>query len=245
MPAVAVIDEEEAVCDQAGNCFRRAGFAVRSAITADAGIAMLQRERFDLVLVDVCLRDASGTLVAQIAANFNRPVLLTTMHADAASRLRRFDFPHLLKPFDFAQLSRESVRVIAENRQTTLRVILNLERMRRNLADLEAATADARRLIAVSQALLASCTPAGGRPALDEKSHREERSDVAISRYFPVRGGHSPPVTGAPSNNPNPFDLVRLADRKIASGATEQAEELINAAYEAYDQCGSWVVPRS
>jgi CheY-like chemotaxis protein len=217
VPAVAVIDEEDAVCDQAGDCFCRAGFVVHSAMTADAGVARLKRGRFDLVLVDVFLRDASGTLVAQIAANMNTPVLLTTGRADAASRLRQFDFPHLLKPFDFAQLSKESVRVMLENRQTILQLILNLERLRRSLADLEAATADARRLIAVSQAILA-------RPA------------------------HSPLVTGAPApaaEGFNPFGLIRLADRKIAGGRIEQAEKLIDAAYDAYDQCSFWFRPGS
>jgi DNA-binding response OmpR family regulator len=217
VPAVAVIDEDAAVCDQARDCFRRAGFAVRSAMTADAGVTMLQRGRFDLILVDVFLRDASGTLVAQIAANMNTPVLLTTGRADAASRLRQFDFPHLLKPFDFAQLSREAVRVMAENRQTVLQVILNLERLRHNLADLEAATMHAKRMIAVSQAILARRT-------------------------------HSPLVTGAPppaADDFNPFGLIRLADRKLAGGRIEQAEKLIDAAYDAYDQCSFWFRPGS
>ncbi len=217
MSAVAIIDEEQAVCDQAGDCFRRAGFAVHSAMTAEAGAAMLLRERFDLVLVDVLLRDASGTLVAQIAANMNTPVLLTTGHADAASRLREFDFPHLLKPFDMAQLSRETVRVMVENRQTILHVILNLERLRRSLADLEAATADAKRLIARSRAILA-------------------------------KAGHSPLVTGAPdpaAGNFYPYWLVRHADREIEVGRTDEAEKLIEAAFDAYDQCSFGLSPGS
>jgi DNA-binding response OmpR family regulator len=114
MSAVAIIDEAAAVCDQVGDCFRRAGFAVHSAITADAGPAMLLRERFDMVPVDVFLGDASDTLVARIAANMNTPVLLTTGHADAASQLQKVGFPRLLKPFDIDQLSRETMRVMVE-----------------------------------------------------------------------------------------------------------------------------------
>ncbi len=206
MPAVAVIDKEDVVCDQAGDCFRRTGFTVRSANTADAGIALLQQERFDLVVVDVLLRDASGTLVAQVAATTNAAVLLTTGHEDAASRLRQFDFPHLLKPFDLDQLSREAERVMGMNRQVILRVILNLERIRRGIADLSAATAEAKRLIAESRAILA----------------RTAQSTPVIEAS---EDGHS-----------NPFGLIRLADRKIAFGRIEQAEKLIDAGYNAYDQ---------
>jgi hypothetical protein len=43
MPAVAIIGEEAAIGDQAGICFRCAGFAVHSAMTAEAGAAMLLR----------------------------------------------------------------------------------------------------------------------------------------------------------------------------------------------------------
>ena len=166
MPTVAVIDEEEAVCNQASDCFRQAGFAVHSAMTASEGAAMLLRNRFDLVLVDVFLRDASGTLIAQLAANTNSRVLLTTGHADAASRFRRFDVPYLLKPFDLEELSRESMRVMAENRQIVLQVILNLERLRRGLADLEVLTADAHRLIATSRVILGR---AGRSPVIGSK----------------------------------------------------------------------------
>ena len=161
MPAVAVIDEDEAVCCQAKDCFRLAGFAVHSARTASDGAAMLRRKRFDLVLVDVFLREASGTLIAQLAANTNTRVLLTTNHAAAASRFRNFDVPHLLKPFDLQELSREATRVMAENRQVMLRVILDLERLRRGLADLEVLTEDAKRLVAVSQAILCANEPFG------------------------------------------------------------------------------------
>jgi DNA-binding NtrC family response regulator len=208
VPAVAIIDEDAAICDRAGICFRSAGFAVHSAITADAGAAMLLRQRFDLAVVDVFLRDTSGTMVAQIAANMNTPVLLTTGHADAALRLRQFDFPHLLKPFDLSGLSRETVRVMADNRQAILHSILGLERLRRNLADLEAATADARRLIGQSRAILARTGPS------------------------PLVTGAPASATG----DFHPFSLIQRATWEIEAGQTERAEKLIEAAYNDYDQ---------
>ena len=217
MPAVAVIDEDEAVCCQAKDCFRLAGFAVHSARTASDGAAMLRRKRFDLVLVDVFLREASGTLIAQLAANTNTRVLLTTNHAAAASRFRNFDVPHLLKPFDLQELSREATRVMAENRQVMLRVILNLERLRRGLADLEVLTEDAKRLVAVSQAILA----------------RTSHSALVTG----------PPATVA--GNVNPFDVVQRADQKIAAGRIGGATRLIDEAYDAYDQNVSWFRPGS
>jgi DNA-binding NtrC family response regulator len=207
VPAVAIIDEEAAICEQAGLCYR-AGFTVYTAMTADAGAAILLRQRFDLAVVDVFLRDAAGTMVAQVAANMNTPVLATTGHADAASRLRQFDFPHLLKPFDMPALSRETVRVMVENRRAILHSILGLERLRRNLADLEAATADAQRLIGQSRAILSRTGP----------SPQVTGAPAATAGDF------------------HPFSLIRRAAQEIGVGQTARAEKLIEAAYDDYDQ---------
>jgi hypothetical protein len=66
---------------------------------------------------------------------------------------------------------------------------------------------------------------------------------IAVSQAALARTAHSPLVTGAPApaaDDFNPFGLIRLADRKIAGGRIEQAETLIDAAYDAYDQCSFW-----
>jgi hypothetical protein len=68
--------------------------SIRAAITR-----LLTGECFDLAIIEMVLRDASGIALAAIAANENTPVLLITDRPKVTARLKQYDlvdFPCLL-----------------------------------------------------------------------------------------------------------------------------------------------------
>jgi DNA-binding NtrC family response regulator len=154
MPIVAIIDDEPMICDLVADCLRRTGSEVHSATSAEAGVALLASRYFDLALVDVRLQDSSGILVAEIAANHNTPVVLVTGHADTALRLRQFDFPHMLKPFNLTQLTDTVAAVMADRHRNIQRLTDGLARMHANLAGLEMATVKFGPLVARTRRVL-------------------------------------------------------------------------------------------
>lgn len=151
MPVVAVIDDEPMICDLVEDCLRDGGAEVYSAPSAEAGVTLLASRYFDLALIDVLLQDTSGILVAEIAANRNTPVVLITGHDDTAMRLRQFDFPHLVKPFNLAQLSEAVAAVMADRHRNIRRLTDGLARMHANLAGLDVDIMKAGDLIAKAQ----------------------------------------------------------------------------------------------
>jgi DNA-binding NtrC family response regulator len=155
MPVVAVIDDEPMICDLVEDCLRHTGSEVYSAPSAQAGVTLLASRYFDLALIDVLLQDTSGILLAEIAANQNTPVVLITGHADTALRLKQFDFPHILKPFNVAQLNEAVAQVIADRHGNIQRLTDGLARMHANLAGLDMETANTGGLIAKPRAILA------------------------------------------------------------------------------------------
>jgi DNA-binding response OmpR family regulator len=151
MPVVAVIDDEPLVCELVDLVLHRAGSDVHTATTAAAGAALLTSRYFDLALIDVLLHDTSGIRLAEIAANQNTPVLLMTGRTDTAQRLRQFDFPHLMKPFDGRLLSQAAAEVMAHRHRNIRRLTDGLARLHANLAGLNVEIANSRPLIATSR----------------------------------------------------------------------------------------------
>ncbi len=150
MSVVAVIDNEPMICNLVDEVLRDSGSEVFGANTAEAGLALLNSRYFDLALIDVLLRDTSGILLAKIAARRNTPVLLMTGHADTAQRLRQFDFPHLLKPFDARGLTEATAQVMADRHENIQRLTDGLARMHAKLAGLGVGTATPGRLMTQS-----------------------------------------------------------------------------------------------
>ncbi len=113
--AILVIDDETNIRRTLALVLEGEGFEVVGAPSAEDGLALLARRRFDAVMLDVCLpgMDGLAALEAILADDADLPVVMISGHAsirDAvrATRLGAFDF--LEKP-----LSRERVLVSLRN----------------------------------------------------------------------------------------------------------------------------------
>jgi DNA-binding NtrC family response regulator len=78
--------------------------------------------RFDLALIDAALPGISGIKLAELAANENISVLLTSGQPEACETLDRFHFPHLRKPFDLDILIAEAADILRDRGENIRRV---------------------------------------------------------------------------------------------------------------------------
>src|SRR5262245_32423711 len=121
MPALLVIDDEPAIQHAFRRAFRDGPVAVRAAGTAAEGLEQLERERPDVVVLDVHLPDATGLEA------FHRlhalepciPVILITGHGTtdlAIEAIKEGAYEYLVKPLELPALRELIERALRSSR---------------------------------------------------------------------------------------------------------------------------------
>jgi two-component system, OmpR family, response regulator len=107
---VLIIDDEPAICKALSIGLGRAGFHVRTALTGDEGIAVLKKESFDVLVLDLRVHDMRGDVIFELARaeqpHLTRSTLFVTGDiSERADRLiRACGCPLLRKPFELRDL---------------------------------------------------------------------------------------------------------------------------------------------
>jgi len=130
---VLVVEDNPEVADVTISMLRELGYEVAAARDADAALEMLDGRKLDLVLSDIVMPGAiDGAALAQEIRRRHPelPVLLVTGYAEAVDKLGG-EFAVLRKPFDLAELSRVTARLIAEARQPPTSNLVRLRDVRR------------------------------------------------------------------------------------------------------------------
>ena len=109
MPAnLLLIEDDGALAAMVAEYLGRAGFRVEQAGTAVEGLARVQREAFDAVVLDVMLPDGDGFDVCRtIRQHSTIPILMLTARGDAADRIVGLELgadDYLPKPFEPREL---------------------------------------------------------------------------------------------------------------------------------------------
>jgi CheY-like chemotaxis protein len=94
------------------------GALITQAMNGTLGAEALEKERFDLAVLDVFLPDISGFELAETAANRSIPVLLATGDATVEAKLREHGYPYLANSMIFNDLPYRAARIMtnpAEN----------------------------------------------------------------------------------------------------------------------------------
>ena len=153
MPRILVVEDDTLICQMVADCVREALAAdVYCALTGTDGARLIMGYKFDLAVIDVLLPGVSGIALAELAANENIPVLLTSGHPMLQRELARFDFPTLPKPFDLDVLVQKASSIINDTKATIRRVKTSAADMRRHLDALEVALEESCRLVAEAKA---------------------------------------------------------------------------------------------
>jgi DNA-binding response OmpR family regulator len=118
MPHVLVVDDAPEICEALCTAFNlRGGWHATSARTPDDAVAMIERDRPDVAIVEAALRQRSGMLLAEEIVNRGVPVLLMSGEPDTLRRLERVRCAHLQKPFHLEELIAETRALLAESQE--------------------------------------------------------------------------------------------------------------------------------
>ena len=135
-PHIAVIDDEEDLCELIALRLEHHGFRVSTEQTCRGGLEILEREVVDAMLLDLRLENESGLDLLDAVQNrsLELPVIILTAHGTidtAVEAMERGAYGFLTKPFDDREL-------VQKLRQAVERV-----RLRREVADLRRIVGDA------------------------------------------------------------------------------------------------------
>jgi DNA-binding response OmpR family regulator len=107
-PNVLVVDDDPMLVDVISERLRDAGYTVRQAGSATEAAWQYERQRPDLVVLDLMLPDADGlTLCARLSANASVPIVVVSGTRRDRDRLLAFQLgadDFLTKPFDLDEL---------------------------------------------------------------------------------------------------------------------------------------------
>jgi len=131
-PTVIVIDDEKNIRDTLGLILESEGYQTRTYGSAEDGLAGLEQERADLIILDVRLPGMDGlSALGEIRSkNDNVDVIMISGHATlsdavAATRIGAFDF--LQKPLD-----RDRVLITVRNALEKVQLRHEMDRLRRD-----------------------------------------------------------------------------------------------------------------
>ena len=115
---VLVVDDDDDVRDAIVACLQTVGYEIAAAASGDAAIAALERESFDLMIMDFAMPGLNGAAAGQIVTARwpDLPILYITGHADPATLDSGFAEGHVLKkPFVAADLDAK-IRFVMDRR---------------------------------------------------------------------------------------------------------------------------------
>jgi DNA-binding response OmpR family regulator len=108
MKTILVVDDEPKIADLARDYLEHAGFSVRTASDGEAALAIVRRDRPDLVVLDLGLPRLDGLDVTRaIRRDSNLPVIMLTARDDELDKLLGLELgadDYLTKPFSPREL---------------------------------------------------------------------------------------------------------------------------------------------
>jgi two-component system nitrogen regulation response regulator GlnG len=132
MPSLLVVDDEAAILHAFRRAFSRPDITVLTASTGKEGLELAERERPDVVVLDLNLPDMSGLDVFGRLHNSDArtPVIFITGHGTtdtAIESMKRGAFDYLFKPLELAQLEEVVQHAFEVSRMMRVPAILETE----------------------------------------------------------------------------------------------------------------------
>lgn len=107
---VLLVDDEPAICKALATALARAGFRVSTALSGEAGMAVIRGEHVDVLVTDLRIPDMRGDAFFELAAatqpHLRTRTLFTTgdITERAQELIEACHCPLLRKPFDLKEL---------------------------------------------------------------------------------------------------------------------------------------------
>jgi len=107
MIRILIVDDEKPICDLISCNLTAAGYRTRAVQDGLAAIELIEKEPFDLILLDVMLPGADGYDVMEYIAPRKIPVIFITARHEVRDRVKGLKLgadDYLVKPFEMKEL---------------------------------------------------------------------------------------------------------------------------------------------
>lgn len=107
MIKILIVDDEKPICDLIDLNLSAAGYQTRTVQDGIAAIDLIEKEEFDLILLDVMLPGADGYDVMEYIRPLGVPVIFITAKHEVRDRVKGLRLgadDYLVKPFDVVEL---------------------------------------------------------------------------------------------------------------------------------------------
>ncbi|MDR0405404.1 MAG: response regulator transcription factor [Clostridiales bacterium] len=108
MKRVLIIEDDKSISELQKDYLEMSGYEAVCAFDGASGLELLERERFDLVLLDLMLPERDGfDILSRVSATKEIPVLIVSAKSDEANKIRGFKLgadDYITKPFGMGEL---------------------------------------------------------------------------------------------------------------------------------------------
>ena len=109
MTKILLVEDDKSIISNLTQFLAAEGYEVKSASGQTKALSMMEKERFDLVLLDISLSEGNGFAVCKaIKSNYRIPVIFLTASGDEYSTVTGFELgadDYIAKPFRPRELS--------------------------------------------------------------------------------------------------------------------------------------------
>jgi len=149
-----VVDDVPAICEVVKLALEAdRHHRVMTAFNAFDAIAAIDLDRYDVAIIDASMPAVNGLTVAQHALARGVPVLLMTGEPLAQQSFTAGSIPFVAKPFHVKDIVEQTRLLLHEARERHAQLTVQMARLAKNLAQLDAALARSRALRRRSQEL--------------------------------------------------------------------------------------------
>ena len=107
MIKILIVDDEKPICDLIDLNLSAAGYFCKSVQDGMKAIECIEREKFDLILLDIMLPGVDGFDIMEYIRPLKIPVIFITARGDVKDRVKGLRLgaeDYLVKPFDVVEL---------------------------------------------------------------------------------------------------------------------------------------------
>ena len=109
MTKILLVEDDKSIISNLTQFLAAEGYEVKSASGQTKALSMMEKERFDLVLLDISLSEGNGFAVCKaVKSNYRIPVIFLTASGDEYSTITGFELgadDYIAKPFRLRELS--------------------------------------------------------------------------------------------------------------------------------------------
>lgn len=109
MTKILLVEDDKSIISNLTQFLAAEGYEVKSASGQTKALSMMEKERFDLVLLDISLSEGNGFAVCKaVKSNYRIPVIFLTALGDEYSTVTGFELgadDYIAKPFRLRELS--------------------------------------------------------------------------------------------------------------------------------------------